>query len=623
MLNSFDDDLPDILPKKRTAPMRYIRATNLKGEDVSIPILDQLPSYVDFAPIPKETPFIPVQPPEEHIDHTLNGKTFPVPLFEKYAPKRYQDLISDEKSNRDVLNWLRRFSQNTMKTTKKTKKTQRISKKKKAEVIAADAGPIATSTSNVLILSGPSGSGKSSLLQIVANRCDYHIIELNASEDANTERNQILLNNQLDFQPCFGKKTRPLLVIEEADGATITDSVLHAISRYEGRPIILVVNDLYAPVFRTIRQTAFKIKLPEPKKDVLQSRIQFICEQEKISITPKAIQLIISRSRSDIRTILNTLQFLAVTSEVIVPEMVTLLPIGAKNTNLGPFDVYESLFSSTTKVEDMMDILETYSNPTITSFGILENIEHIKTHDLTHYKMVEMLDLLSLVDSFSYQNSMYLSCFSKCPSLCGISKLSKYQLTFPSNSTGCEAAIKKTSTLLSKQPAIRSALELLPVFLSPPQDIETAIIKTNGPLREAAVSFHKKVNIKYKKDALGRYLSEPDVDGLIGFGKENIAALTKFRETIQHEIEKEQAFLKQLKEKRHSSQGGRIGDRLHGLKAKKGKSRNFWGEETDIFSQSQLSQSQKEHLVYHYNEGFTNAVRRKVSLNRILLKDDM
>jgi len=154
----------DVADTPRGSILRQTRMTTLQGRQVTLPMYPHMPPYFD-RPLRLDVRWIPNPPLDDIPADSLSGP----PLSERYAARQYGDLVSDERANRAVLDWLRRF------------KGGKLGR-------AGDRPP-------VLLLAGPPGCGKSTLVRVVAAVSGFHVVELNASEDVSTERNQLLLNS--------------------------------------------------------------------------------------------------------------------------------------------------------------------------------------------------------------------------------------------------------------------------------------------------------------------------------------------------------------------------------------------------------------------------------------------
>jgi len=79
------------------------------------------------------------------------------------------------------------------------------------------------------------------------------------------------------------------------------------------RPIICICNDLYAPALRNLRQLreAKLIKMTAPDTHRMVTRLQLICEREKLQAQRQALTMLHEMHTGDIRSCLNALQMLS------------------------------------------------------------------------------------------------------------------------------------------------------------------------------------------------------------------------------------------------------------------------------------------------------------------------
>lgn len=607
---TFEEELLSPLQPKKTYLLNSIKVTSFSGKSITIPKYDIFPPYF---PPQKEYHLTWSEPPK--FDELSIPEDSVKSFADKYNAKSYGQLLSDEKANRQVLNWLQKFQENKkfqkIKSSKKKK-----NKKNSADEVSAEDGKVMRS-SHILIISGPSGCGKSTLVRVVASRCGYHVIELNASEDIKSERNHILLQNTLDFEPVFGKKTKPLLVLEEMDGlGTMNDTVLKTVSTLIGRPVIIIVNNLYAPALRSIRNQAEIVRMDHPPSSKFISRLRTIAQEEEIEFDAAALVEIAEQSKYDMRTALNTLQFLSI-RQPITAQMVQLMPVGVKNATFTYFDIMEQLFTLSSKLEDSLQALESFGDNQLVSIGILENLGHVKS-GYGNRKIADVLDNLSWADT-AYGDIAQLA-YASVPKLAGVNSVNR-QIQYPTDSFTSENTITRNKRIY--QGKLRDCGPLLQTFLNPDQQLLNVLsMRDSNPLRQEFASFHKSLGITYTKTFTGNYDSSPDIDSLISFDENNAHAnyrsassrLNKFREMMVKEMERERHTDNVL-----ASSGLRIEDKLSKKSnfARPQMARDFFGNVVEM-RPSQFSLDKRATLYYRYNEGFTNAVKRKVMLNRIL-----
>ncbi|KAH3764671.1 chromosome transmission fidelity factor [Pelomyxa schiedti] len=318
---------------------------------------------------------------------------------DKYAPKTFIDLLSDERINREVLSWL--------------KKWDSVVFPAKTEVQNHDKLP----DHRAIVLCGPPGSGKTTLAHVVARQAGYNPIEVNASMVRTAEDFKKAVSGVIDHKAVFKTSTteeiKPnLLILDEIDGMHASDGQgaidylckLLAISankiqhtdqeqpedmeeaeppgkKEKGwknpykpkklvkkpssvsvlerkpssrarptatvtmRPIICTCNDLYVPVLRKLRPLVSIFNISKPKVTRLCDRLNTICRLESTPIEYKHLMALCNRSELDVRECLNVLQFLKGRHATISrSDFLNEMQIGAKDSTRSLFDVWSMIF---------------------------------------------------------------------------------------------------------------------------------------------------------------------------------------------------------------------------------------------------------------------------------------
>jgi len=288
---------------------------------------------------------------------------------DKYSPSSYMELLSDEQTNREVLRWIKAWDPTVFgvrgdgggAAETGAAGIRRFAEKGPA---AADSRP----TPRVLLISGPPGVGKTTLVHILARHCGYRPVEVNASDDRSAGALGQRVQDAVTMQPVLGERKPNLVVVDEVDGAaggaegrSAVKALLRIVNdggaaaaneggkqqrrrRILSRPIICICNDPYVPALRPLRDAAELFVLRPPKAEKLVARLSAVCAAEGLRAARGALAALVERSGSDIRSCLNTLQLLSRKHSVISPETVDAAQVASKDVEQSAFRVWEEIF---------------------------------------------------------------------------------------------------------------------------------------------------------------------------------------------------------------------------------------------------------------------------------------
>lgn len=162
-----------------------------------------------------------------------------------------------------------------------------------------------------IILSGPAGTGKTSLAHVIALENKAEILELNASDFRNKENIDRIVG-EASKQASLTSKTK-LILVDEADGIDGMEDRggLQALTKLiEGSsfPIIITANDIWDKKFSDLRKKADLIELKELNYRTVLEIIKGIAEKEGIKVSDDLLMSISIKSKGDVRAALNDLQ---------------------------------------------------------------------------------------------------------------------------------------------------------------------------------------------------------------------------------------------------------------------------------------------------------------------------
>ena len=197
---------------------------------------------------------------------------------EKYRPQNIIDLVGNEEVRAAFVEWFGKWKKGT----------------------------------KPLLLVGPPGIGKTTLANLAAKQFGYDMISLNASDVRNKNRIHEILNPVLGNTTILGS---PMIFVDEVDG-------IHGRSDYGGTeslikilkeptvPIILAANSDISTKMKSIKKVVKTIKLRPLPPRLVQLYLKKILKIEDAKLSPGSFIKIISESRGDLRSMINSTQAL-------------------------------------------------------------------------------------------------------------------------------------------------------------------------------------------------------------------------------------------------------------------------------------------------------------------------
>jgi len=195
---------------------------------------------------------------------------------EKYRPQMIADMVGNEDARTKFVEWFAKWKKGT----------------------------------KPLLLVGPPGIGKTTLAILAAKQFGYDMISLNASDIRNKKRIQEILSPVLGTSSLFGS---PMIFVDEVDGIFGRADyggaeALIQILKEPTVPIILAANSETSSKMKGIKKAVKTIHLRPLPPRMLLLYLNKILQKEDGKISPGTLIKIITESRGDLRSMINTTQ---------------------------------------------------------------------------------------------------------------------------------------------------------------------------------------------------------------------------------------------------------------------------------------------------------------------------
>ncbi|KAJ0984088.1 hypothetical protein J5N97_002444 [Dioscorea zingiberensis] len=300
----------------------------------------------------------------------------------------------------------------------------------------------------VLLLCGPPGLGKTTLAHVAAKHCGYRVVEINASDDRSSSTIEAKILDVVQMDSVMADSKPKCLVIDEIDGALgegkgAVEVILKMVntekksnvekgtvgqevqpgksSSKKGRktatllrPVICICNDLYAPALRQLRQVAKVHIFVQPTISRVVNRLKYICNREGFRTNSIALSALAEYTECDIRSCLNTLQFLNKKKVNLNVLDIGSQVVGRKDISRSSFDVWKEVFQKRKSkcgrkslndynglghLDFLYSLIANRGDYELTMDGIHENFLQLSYHDPKMQKTARCLDMLGVSDS--------------------------------------------------------------------------------------------------------------------------------------------------------------------------------------------------------------------------------
>lgn len=199
-----------------------------------------------------------------------------------------------------------------------------------------------------VLLHGQAGTGKTSLVEVLANDLGYELVETNASDVRTKKKLKSELKEATRQASFFG--SQKIILIDEVDGMGSSDrggtQELNEIVDESRFPVVMTANDAYDSKIRTLREKSKMIELGSVHTNSINAHLKQILETEGIEYDDKAVKRIARQAGGQMRSAINDLESVARGRDEL--EVDDLASLGYRDSEKDVFEALKIVFKTET-----------------------------------------------------------------------------------------------------------------------------------------------------------------------------------------------------------------------------------------------------------------------------------
>lgn len=198
-----------------------------------------------------------------------------------------------------------------------------------------------------VLLHGQAGTGKTSLIEALANDLGLELVETNASDVRTKSALKEELKEATRQASFFGGNK--LILVDEVDGMSGSDrggvAELKDIIKESRFPVVMTANDAYDQKIRPLRNISKQVKLDSVHTNSINAHLKWVLDQEGIDYDERAVKRIARRSGGQMRSAINDLESVALGRDKLEKKHVEELD--QRDSRQEIFDALKIIFKTT------------------------------------------------------------------------------------------------------------------------------------------------------------------------------------------------------------------------------------------------------------------------------------
>jgi replication factor C large subunit len=242
---------------------------------------------------------------------------------EKYRPKKIGDVIGNEEAKVAFIDWL--------KNKRRTKKA--------------------------VLLYGPPGVGKTTIVNAAANEFGFRVIEMNASDTRSEKAINAVAIPATSFVALdtFSSDIKgSVLFLDEVDGIAGNEDrggvgAIIKIVENARVPVIMAANDPDLEKLRPLKKICTLVRFQQVRIPLIIATLRKICQKEHVEAEFEALERIAQNSRGDVRSAINDLQGIAEPNKILTLQ--DTMTLSLRNKDVSMDETLKGYFSAKSLLE--------------------------------------------------------------------------------------------------------------------------------------------------------------------------------------------------------------------------------------------------------------------------------
>lgn len=325
----------------------------------------------------------------------------------KYKPKKIDDIIGNTTSIDYIKNWLETYDnvKDFLKTNGLLKKSSKGRKKKLTNITNVELEY--SKRKGNLLITGPHGCGKSSIISIILSEYNYEVISLNMLDQK--IKIDIDLISKLSLNNNVDNKKKKILLIDELESViTLNDkngvfNIIKDNNYKRWMPIIIITNNQHNKQLNEAKKYSNETKIYPPYESEMVKLVNKICKNEKISLEWEQIKKFVEYCQSDMRKILIQLDELKInygTNKIDSTILENFMNI-MKRKDLD-FDLYKATNKMLTDYKNIETCLELYETEKVLMPLMIHENYHKYIKESEYSKILDNLSIGDILENYIY-----------------------------------------------------------------------------------------------------------------------------------------------------------------------------------------------------------------------------